>query len=347
MDGPYRDIGAGFARLSGAEAPRRAPSSISSVEDALVELLRNSRDAGAKNIFVASTLRSRRYREITVIDDGRGVPESHAEAIFEPGVTTRHLAPIRENATSSAHGAGLALHHIKLSAVEARLARPSSPTSLHIVFDTQTLPERSLQSKSRQSRPSNSNLLAAATDFARENPNVSIFHASPAAILATLLEHHIIQQPGEGAGGSGVGGAASLASAASGLGLAVSAKTAGRVLRGEVGAAGRVAARDSRHRPGSGGGGSGGVAGGPGSPGGVSEGLSRSADTGGASGASSASPSAGPSFFVGGADRAEVEAALRRAAAASYLEVGAVKFQARPGGVVITATVHEPEDEYE
>lgn len=321
MEGPYRDIGAGFARLSGAEAPRRAPSSISSVEDAIVELLRNSRDAGAKKIFVASTLRSRRYRAVTVIDDGCGVPESHSEAIFEPGVTTRHLAPVRENTTSPAHGAGLALHHIKLSAVEARLARPSSPTSFHVVFDTRSLPERSLQSQSRRSK---SNLLAATAAFATENPNIPLFHASPATILATLLKNHIIQPPGGEVWGSGGGGYASLASAASELGLDVSTKTAGRIVRGEVLAAGEV----------------GRVV--PGRPRLGHDGVERLGRESGGVG-----DLGGPSLFVGEAERVEVEAVLRRAAAASYLEVGAVKFQARPGGVVITATVHEPEDEYE
>lgn len=315
VEGPYRDIGAGFARLTGAEAPRRAPSSIASVEGALLELLRNSRDAGAENVFVASTLRSRRYRSITVIDDGRGVPESHADLIFEPGVTTRHLSPVldppRSGPGASAHGAGLALHHIRSAAVEAKLLRASSPTSIRAIFDTRAIPERALQSGSRRS---GSNLPATASAFAKENPTLALFHASPAAIFAALLKNHIIQTTGEG-------GRSGLASRAKGIGLDVSAKTAGRVLRGEVGAAGRVVHRE--RGPGRGG---------------------RSDGSGSASGTSAGF--AGPAFSIGGEERREVEAVLRRAASASYLEVGEVKFEARPGGVVITASVHEPEDEY-
>ena len=44
MDGPYRDLGAGFARLTGVEGARRGPSRITHVEDALLELARNARE---------------------------------------------------------------------------------------------------------------------------------------------------------------------------------------------------------------------------------------------------------------------------------------------------------------
>ena len=64
------------------------------MEDALLELLRNARDAGATRIYVASTLKNKRYRTLTVIDDGHGIPESHRDLILEPGVTTRHLDPV-------------------------------------------------------------------------------------------------------------------------------------------------------------------------------------------------------------------------------------------------------------
>ncbi len=94
MEGPYRDLGAGFARLTGPEGARRGPSRITHVEDALLELARNARDASATSIYVASTLTDRRYRTLTVIDDGHGIPDSHKDLILEPGVTTRHLSPV-------------------------------------------------------------------------------------------------------------------------------------------------------------------------------------------------------------------------------------------------------------
>ena len=92
MEGPYRDLGAGFARLTGVEGARRGPSRIAHVEDALLELLRNAREAGASRIYVASTLKERRFRTLTVIDDGHGIPESLQG--FDP-TTRRYLPPPR------------------------------------------------------------------------------------------------------------------------------------------------------------------------------------------------------------------------------------------------------------
>lgn len=222
MEGPYRDLGSGFARLMGPEGARRNPSRLRHVEDALTELLRNARDAGAASIYVASTLRSRRYRTLTVIDDGAGVPETHGGLIFEPGVTSRHLRPVREP-SGAPHGAGLSLYHIKNAAIEARLVSSSSPTAFKVTFDTHTLPERALQSGSR---PSRSNLHATLSDFAsHSSSNPAIYHGPPARILATLLHNHIIQEPDV---------AAELKQRAHELGLDVSLRTVQRVWRGEV-----------------------------------------------------------------------------------------------------------------
>lgn len=143
-EGPYRDLGEGFARLTGVEGVRRAPSRIETVEDALLELVRNAMDSGAENIYVASALHSRRYRELIVLDDGEGIPEPYRETVFEPGITTRHLSPSR--LAGRTHGAGLSLHHIREAALSADVLSTGSPTSIRTVFDTHTLPERSLQS---------------------------------------------------------------------------------------------------------------------------------------------------------------------------------------------------------
>ena len=126
MEGPYRDLGSGFARLTGPEGARRGPSPITHVEDALLELLRNARDAGAARIFVASTLTARRFRTLTVIDDGQGIPDPYADLIFEPGVTTRHLVPVPDPTAraSSHHGAGLALYHLKQASTSAEVLSP-------------------------------------------------------------------------------------------------------------------------------------------------------------------------------------------------------------------------------
>ncbi|QYJ14661.1 hypothetical protein Rxycam_00463 [Rubrobacter xylanophilus DSM 9941] len=303
MEGPYRDLGSGFARLSGAEGPRRAPSRISCVEDALLQMLRNARDAGASRIFVATTLRSRRYRTLTVLDDGHGVPEPYTELIFEPGVTSRHLSPVRDG-EQNPHGAGLSLYHIRQSALEARLLHPASPTAFYAVFDTTRLPERSLQSPSRSSR---SNLLATTRSFAARNPTLSLYHGSPATILASLLYNRIIQGAGS----------AEIHSTARRLGLGVSLRTVQRVLRGEVRPAGRV----------------------------LSDGEGR--DGVGRKKTSSGSGGEGPVLYVGDEDRRRIADILSRAAQASYLKSGELRLESRPGEVVIRVSVHEPEEEYD
>jgi anti-sigma regulatory factor (Ser/Thr protein kinase) len=221
LDGPYRDLGAGFARLTGVEGARRGPSRISHVEDALSELLRNARDAGARNVLVASTLTRRRFRTLTVIDDGHGIPDPYADLIFEPGVTTRHLDPVFDPSHPTAsHGAGLSLYHIKEVALAAEVLSPSTPTAIRATFDTELLPERALQSATR---PSKSNLRAALQTFAQNPTNA--YYGPPARILATLIHNHIIQT-GERA--------TELRALAGGIGLEVSLRTVQRVLRGDV-----------------------------------------------------------------------------------------------------------------
>lgn len=250
MEGPYRDLGAGFARLTGPEGARRGRSGISHVEDALVELLRNAREASARNVFVSSSLARRRFRTLAVIDDGTGIPEPYTDLIFEPGVTTRHLSPVRHPGDDSPHGAGLALYHLRESALSAQVLSTSSPTSIRATFDTGTLPERALQSRTR---PSASNLRATVEAFLRNLPPeraLSAYYGPPARILATLHANRIIQE---------VGAAGALKEASDRLGVGVSLRTAQRVLRGEVRPVRPVSAREGMdgvgRRPGSGGGG--------------------------------------------------------------------------------------------
>jgi hypothetical protein len=307
-DGPYRDLGSGFARLIGAEGLRRSPWKIRSVEDALFELLRNSRDARARNIYVASTLRARRYRTLAVIDDGCGITETHKHLIFEPGVTTRHLDPEQDD--NSLHGAGLSLYHIKNIAVHAELLSASSPTAIKVVFDTRTLPEKSLQSNVR---PSKTNLPATLARFVSyQKETVRLYYSSPARILARLLDHRIIHRDEEG-GSTGL-----LRETARGLGLEVSLRTVQRVVAGEVAASDEV------------------VAGATGGVGRVVRG--RAAGRNGAG---------GPILSVGPEDLAEISSVLRRAARLSYLDLAQLDVEKRPGELILRAHVYEPEEEYE
>ena len=297
MEGPYRDLGSGFARLTGPEGARRNPSRLRYVEDALLELLRNARDAGATAIYVASTLKSRRYRVLTVIDDGGGIPATHTDLIFEPGVTSRHLRPVPDSA-GAPHGAGLSLYHIKNAALDARVVSPSSPTALKVSFDTRTLPERALQSGSR---PSRSNLQATLASFAPTGP--TLYHGPPARILATLLDNRIIQKPDT---------AAELRQRAVGLGLAVSLRTVQRVWRGEVMPVGEVSPAKV----------------------GMEKGVRRGSED-------------GPVLAVGEEEKGAVADILRRAARASYLEIGELQLESRPGEISVRARIYEPEEDFE
>ncbi|MDQ3910555.1 MAG: hypothetical protein M3305_01970, partial [Actinomycetota bacterium] len=246
-------------------------------------------------------LKRRRYRTLTVLDDGHGIPTSHRDLVFEAGVTTRHLNPVMDP-HGAPHGAGLSLYHIKKAAVEATVQSTAYPTSIRVTFDTHVLPERALQSASR---PSRSNLLATLQDFAAINPT-NLYYGPPARILSTLLHSRIVQDDGK---------TEDLVERAGGLGLEVSSRTIQRIRRGEIGAVSAVSGGHARR-------------------GEEGRGIRREAR-------------GGPVLVVGERERAEIEAILRRAARASYLEFEEIQLESRPGEVAIRGLVYEPEEEYE
>jgi hypothetical protein len=307
VEGPYRDLGAGFARLTGVEGARRGPSRITHIEDALLELARNARDAGAANIFVASTLKNRRYRTLTVIDDGHGIPKSHRDLILQPGVTTRHLNPVTEPGDPVVHGAGLSLYQIKGHSLETKVLSTSSPTSIQATFDTNVLPERALQSTTR---PSQSNLRATLQRFTAttnaNSPRLHSYYGPPARILATLLHNRIILKQRDSSG---------LREMALGLGLDVSVRSVQRILRGEVLPVEYVS-------------------------GGEGDEVVRGRKVVGRR-------DGGPILELREEESARIADILRRAARARYMEVEELRFESRPGEISLRARVYEPEEEYE
>jgi len=193
------DLGAGFVRLNTAEAERRqARHDIRQVEDIVIEMLRNSRDAGARHIFIAST-KIDKVRLLNIIDDGEGVPDRLANRIFEARVTSK-LTSILEDEWG-VHGRGMALYSITQNT--RKLALQASGTGLGAAFslevDTDELKERADQStwpkveRDDEGRlhcaSGPKNLLRHIADFALKHPKLKVYVGSPNEVLATLKAH--------------------------------------------------------------------------------------------------------------------------------------------------------------
>ena len=198
-ESPFRveqDLGEGFVRLKSGEAQRRqAAQDIRCSEDVLLELLRNSLDAGARHIFIATGAVGA-LRRLVVIDDGQGIPASMHSLIFEARVTSK-----LDSAHSDRwgfHGRGMALFSVAQRTREALVVNASSDlgTSIAVTIDTAALPEKTDQSTMPHLVPKEGdqwalrgpkNLLRVACEFALEYQNRTlVFIGSSAEIAATL-----------------------------------------------------------------------------------------------------------------------------------------------------------------
>lgn len=140
------DLGDGFVRLSSSEAERRqAKHDIRCVEDIVIEMLRNARDAQARLIYLA-TVREGNTRRIVMIDDGAGIPQSMHTAVFEPRVTSKLDTYHMDR--WGVHGRGMALYSIRENAKSARVvaSAPHKGSAIEVIVDTEVLPERADQS---------------------------------------------------------------------------------------------------------------------------------------------------------------------------------------------------------
>ncbi|MDR2587077.1 MAG: sensor histidine kinase [Coriobacteriales bacterium] len=193
------NLGNGFVRLRSEEAERRqAKHDIRQVEDIIIEMLRNARDAKATTVYIATT-KEGDVRTLTVIDDGEGIPPQLHERIFEPRVTSKLETMLEDE--WGVHGRGMALFSIKSNVTRARVLSSDAGlgSALALEVDTGLLPEKTDQStfplvekddegKLRVAKGPH-NILRAALEFAlayRKAPDVYL--GSPSAIAATLLE---------------------------------------------------------------------------------------------------------------------------------------------------------------
>lgn len=253
------ELGSGFVKLRVQEAEaRQAEQDIRSVEDALIELLRNSLDAHASHIFVATAKEGSR-REITILDDGDGIPKEFHTKIFEPRVTSK-LNSFHEDFWG-VHGRGMALYSIAHHALRACVvaSAPHVGASLTFAFDTAACPEKRDQSSFptiRAARVASAapqltgihNMLRACVEFClHAHTDCALYLGSPAEIVATLIQCYqprlsgssllssrgrdmlaLVKQP------SLASSAQELTDAAKALGLELSTRTSARILAGEI-----------------------------------------------------------------------------------------------------------------
>jgi hypothetical protein len=193
------NLGNGFVRLRSEEAERRqAKHDIRQVEDIIIEMLRNARDAKASNVYIATTKEST-IRTLTVIDDGEGIPSDLHELIFEPRVTSKLETMLEDE--WGVHGRGMALFSIRSNVTTAKVVASGVGlgSALALEIDSSILKEKTDQSTFPHVKKDDEgklyvakgphNIVRSALEFAlanRRKPDVYL--GSPSEIAATLLE---------------------------------------------------------------------------------------------------------------------------------------------------------------
>lgn len=196
------ELGHGYVRLKVTEAERRqALQDIRCVEDVVKELVRNARDADATNIYITFQKEKGRWRNIAVLDDGRGIPSPLHRRIFEARVTSKVDDVVRDH--FGVHGRGMALFSLKQVADEVRLVDSIDDcgTIIQTRIDTVKLPEKKDQSTFPHLERSEEGALLIAggprnvprvlTEYALYSGGVHFFLGSNAEILATLYHHSV------------------------------------------------------------------------------------------------------------------------------------------------------------
>ncbi len=198
------DLGDGYVRLKISEAERRqALQDINCVEDIIVELLRNSRDAGSKNIFIGTKKIEDKRRKIYLIDDGNGIPPNLQSLIFQSRVTSK-----LENGKKDSygfHGRGMALFSIKLNVDEIRIVFSDrfKGASIYVDIDLSKITEKKDQSVIPQIIKMDgdlniiggvNNIIKTIIEFQLQNRDINFYYGSPTQILSTM--RNIIKKDG-------------------------------------------------------------------------------------------------------------------------------------------------------
>lgn len=192
------DLGDGYVKLKISEAERRqALQDINCVEDVILECLRNSRDAGSKNIFIGTKKIEDKRRKIYFVDDGCGIPQSFQNLIFQSRVTSKLENGIKDS--YGFHGRGMALFSIKLNVDEIKIIFSDrlKGVSFYIDIDLLKVPEKKDQSIMPQIIKMDgdlniiggvNNIIKTIIEFQLQTEGINIFYGSPTRILATMRE---------------------------------------------------------------------------------------------------------------------------------------------------------------
>ena len=193
------DLGDGYVKLKISEAERRqALQDINCVEDIIVELLRNSRDAGSKNIYIGTKKIEDRRRKIYFIDDGCGIPPKLQNLIFQSRVTSKLENGMKDS--YGFHGRGMALFSIKLNVDEIKIVFSDvlKGASFYLDIDLLKIPEKKDQSIMPQIIKTDgdlnivggvNNIIKTIIEFQLQNRNINFFYGSPIQILTTMREN--------------------------------------------------------------------------------------------------------------------------------------------------------------
>lgn len=243
-------LGEGYYRLRVSEAERRqAKHDIRCVEDAVIELLRNARDAGASRVFVASS-KEGSVRTVVVADDGDGIPSHMRERVFDARVTSKLDTMSMDR--WGVHGRGMALFSIRQNAVLSYVAdsAPHKGAAIVVAFDTDSIQERADQSAWPTVRRSGGewevrgprNIVRACVEFALESRDKClVYYGLPSEIVATMRRRMVSRVPFDQRRQVGIAERAStcqnareLCEVAKGMGMDMSERTAHRIIRGQI-----------------------------------------------------------------------------------------------------------------